>query len=67
MMPGILKASQREQRHEMPYVQAVAGRIEAAVKREWRGHSLRQFRRVGAIGDEAAPLEFIQNVHRATD
>ena len=63
MMAEQLKPPQREQRHEMADVQAVGGRVEAAVKRDGRGDFLFQFRRVGAIGDEAAPFQFFQNAH----
>ena len=63
MMAEQLKPAQREQRHEIADVQAVGGGVEAAVKRRGRGEALGQFRRVRAIGDEAAPVEFVQNVH----
>ena len=63
MMAEQLKPPQREQRHEIADVQAVRRRVEAAVKRDGRGDFLFQFRRVGAIGDEAAPFQFFQNAH----
>ncbi len=63
MMTEQLKPPQRQQRHKMADVQAVGRRVEAAVKRDGRGEFLFQFRRVGAIGDKAAPFEFFQNAH----
>jgi len=63
MMAEQLKSSQREQGNQVPDVQTVGGRIKAAVKRDGRGKFLFQFRRVGAIGDQAAPFEFFQNAH----
>jgi len=44
-------------------VQAVGGRVEAAIKRDRRDQFLFQFRRVRAVGDEAAPFEFFQDAH----
>ena len=67
MMPGVLKTSQRQQGHEIADVQTVGGRIEATVKRDGRGEALGQFHRVRAIGDEAAPVQFIQDAHRRRD
>jgi tetratricopeptide (TPR) repeat protein len=44
-------------------VQTVGGWIKTAVKRDRCGHAFGQFRRVGAIGHEAAPFEFFQDAH----
>ena len=63
MMAEQLKPAQRQQRHQIADVQAVGRRVEAAVKRDGRGDFLGQFRRVGAIGDQAAPFQFFQNAH----
>ena len=65
MMAEQLKPAQRQQRHEIAHVQTVRRRVKAAVKRNRCGHAFGQFRRVGAIGHEAAPFEFFQNAHRA--
>ena len=58
-----LKTTERQQRHEIADVQTVGSGVEAAVKRRGRGEALGQFRRVRAVGDEAAPVEFVQNAH----
>ena len=63
MMAEQLKPPQRQQRHKMADVQAVGGRVETAIKRDGRRRFLFQFRRVGAIGDEAAPFQFFQDAH----
>ena len=44
-------------------MQTVGGRVKAAVKRDGRGEPFGQFRRVGAIGHEAAPFQFFQDAH----
>ena len=64
MMAEQLKPAQRKQRHKIADVQRIRRRVKAAVKRDGRGNFLRQFRRVGAVGDEATPLQFFKNVHR---
>jgi len=63
MMTEQLKPAQREQRHEIARVQAVRRRVKTAVKRNRCGDAFGQFRRVGAIGDKAAPFEFFQDAH----
>jgi hypothetical protein len=63
MVAAVLKAPECEQRHKMPDVQAVGGRVKAAVERDGL-HALTQRGRVRAIGDEAAPFQFLQDVHR---
>jgi len=63
MMAEQLKPAQRQQRHKVAHVQTVRRRVEAAVKRNRCGHAFGQFRRVGAIGHEAAPFEFFQDAH----
>ena len=64
MMPVVLEAAQREQRHQMPDVQRIRRGIKAAVERDGRRRkAFRQLGHIGAIGEEAAPLQFIQNVH----
>jgi hypothetical protein len=47
----------------MADVQTVRRRIKAAVKRDGQRNLPFQFRRVRAIGDEAAPFQFIENAH----
>ena len=65
VMAQQLEPAQRQQRHEVADVQAVGGGVKAAVERDgaW-ADAFRQLLRVGAIGQQAAPLEFVQNVHR---
>ena len=63
MMPEQLKPPQREQRHEVANVQTVGGGVEAAIKRDGRGNFFGQLRRIGAIGNKAAPFQFFQNAH----
>ena len=63
MVTEQLKPSQREQGNEIAGMQTVRRRVKAAVKRDRRGNFLFQFRRVGAVGDEAAPFQFFQNAH----
>ena len=66
VMAQQLEAAQRQQRHEVAHVQAVGGRVKAAVKRDGPGaDALGQLLRIGAIGQQSAPLEFFQNVHGA--
>ena len=68
VMAQQLKPAQRQQRHQVAHVQAVGGRVKAAVKRDGaRADAFRQLLRVGAIGQQAAPLEFFQNVHPRED
>ena len=56
MMPEELKTAQREQRDEIAHMQAVGGRIKAAIKRDGRGaEPLEQFIFIRAIGHQAAP------------
>ena len=62
-MTEILEATQRQQRHEMADVQRIRRRIKAAIQRDGRRQFLGQFRRVRAIGNKTAPVEFIQNAH----
>ena len=64
MVAQQLEPAQRQQRHEVADVQAVGGRVKAAVEGDGAGaDAFRQLLRVGAIGQQAAPLEFFQNVH----
>ena len=63
MMAEQLKPPQGEQRNEVAHVQTVRRRVKAAVKRDRRGKFFCQFRRVGAIGNQAAPFQFFQNAH----
>ena len=63
-----LEPAQPEQRHEVAGVQAVGGRVKAAVKGDGaRADAFGQLLRVGAIGQQAAPLQFVQNVHPQED
>ena len=64
MMSGQLKPAQHELPHQMSNMQAVGRRVKTAVKRDGRGNFFGQFRRIGAIGQEAAPFQFFQDVHR---
>ncbi len=63
MMAKQLKSSQRKQRHEIADVQTVRRRVEAAIERDGRGKFFGQFRRVRAIGNQAAPFQFFENAH----
>ena len=45
-------------------MQAVSGRIEAAVEGKRARRSLPELRSVRAIGDQTAPLQFFEDVHR---
>jgi hypothetical protein len=66
MMPRQLKTAQAERRHQVANVQTVSRGIEPAVKRHRPGaQAFLEFRRVGAIGQQAAPLQFFVNVHQA--
>ena len=69
--PGarLLEPAQREQRDEVARVQAGRGRVEPAVEREHaRGQVAPQCVGVGALRDEAAPLQFVEDVRaHATD
>jgi hypothetical protein len=58
-----LKSPQREQRDHVADVEAVGRRVKSAIKGNWRGNFFGQFRRVGAIGNEAAPFQFFQDAH----
>jgi hypothetical protein len=59
-----LKAAQRQLRHQVTDVERVPGRIEAAIKRDRScAEALGERSKVGAIGDEAAPLEVFDQVH----
>jgi hypothetical protein len=51
-----LESPQREQRHEIADVQRIRRGIKTTIKRDGRGNFFGQFRRIRAIGDEAAPL-----------
>src|ERR1019366_2800572 len=44
-------------------VQTVGGGIKSAIKRDRRLQALAQFRRGGAISHQAAPFQFIEDVH----
>ncbi len=64
VMAQQLKPAQRQQRHQVADVQAVGGRVKAAVECDGpRADTFGQLLWVGAIGQQAAPLEFFQNVH----
>ena len=68
MMAQQLKPAQRQQRHQVAHVQAVGGRVEPAVEGDRaRADAFGQLRRVRAIRQQPAPLEFFQNVHRRQD
>ena len=55
-MTGVLKTSQRQQRHEMPDVEGIRRGIEACVKCDRSlGHAFEQGRLVSAVGHEATP------------
>jgi hypothetical protein len=63
---GELEAAEHELAHQMPHVEAVGGRIEPAIQRERTGgRAFGEFQAVGAIGHEAAPVQLLQNAHRA--
>jgi hypothetical protein len=64
MMALQLEAPKADQGNKTAYMQAVGGWIEACVERQRRLSYPRSKRLgVGAIRDQAAPLEFFQNVH----
>ena len=65
MMPHILKSSQGDQGNKMPHVQAVGCGIKAAIKRDRTlRKTLFQCFGIRAVGHEAAPLEFLENIHK---
>ena len=63
MMTEQLKPSQREQGNKIADVQAVRRRVEAAIKYDRLGEAFSQLLCVRAVGDEAAPFQFIKNAH----
>ncbi len=64
MMAEQLKAAQGQQGHQVADVQAVGGGIKAGVEdNRAGGQPFLQFRRVGAIGHQAAPFQFVKNIH----
>lgn len=68
VMTRQLKAAQRQLRHQVTDVERVPGRIEAAIKRDRpRAQALGERSKVGAIGDEAAPLEVFDQVHQGRE
>ena len=59
-----LKAPEGQERDEIPDVQRVGGRVEAAIQRRGaRGQALGQRGEIGAVGVEAAPVEFVEERH----
>jgi hypothetical protein len=75
MMSLILKATKREQRHDVADMKRVRGRIEACVEGDGLcGETFGQgqdvgtrLRHGGEVGDEAAELEIVENVHGARE
>ena len=64
VVAGELKAAEGKERHQVTDVQRIGGRVEAAIKRDRsRGQALRERVGVGAVGVQAAPLEFIEERH----
>ena len=65
MVSHQLKSAQRKERHQIADVETVGRGIEAAIE----SHSatcqpLRQFLEIGAVGQEPAPLQFVNNAHQ---
>ena len=64
MVSAELEAPQGEEGHEIADVQGIGGRIEAAIKGEGPfAKALGKRREVGAVGDEAAPLQVFEEGH----
>jgi hypothetical protein len=64
MMAGKLKTAQRELAHEVTDVERIAGGVEAAIQRDGAlSEALGERFFVGAVGDEAAPLEVFEEIH----
>ena len=64
MVAGELETAQSELAHEMADVKRVTGRIEAAIQCDGAlSEALSERFFVGAVGDEAAPLEVFEEVH----
>src|SRR4051812_4572971 len=61
----LLKPAEREQRDQVAHVEGVGGGVEAAIKRGGTfGETLGQRVAVGAVGVQAAPFKFGQDVVR---
>lgn len=68
LVAGELEAAQHQLAHQMPDVQAVRGRIEAAVERDRPlGEPLAQAVEIRAVGDQVAVFEVGDQVHGAGD
>jgi len=64
MVPGALESRERELAHEVADVQRVAGGIEAAIDRDGAfAQALGERVKVGAVGEESAPLEVFDQGH----
>ena len=67
-MTGELETSQAQKRHQIAHVQRISRGIKAAIQgHRSRGEPGRQGFQVGAIGVEAPPAQFVENVHRRAD
>ena len=64
VVAGELKTAQHQLAHEMPDVEGIAGGIEAAIQCDRSlSEALGERFFVGAVGDEAAPLEVFEEIH----
>ena len=64
MVAGELETFQRELAHEVADVERVAGGIEAAIERDGAlGQALGKRIKIGAVGEESAPLEVFEEGH----
>ena len=62
MVAEELETAQGEQRDEIADVEGVGGRIKAAIERgRALGQALGQRVKIGAVGVEAAPVEFVED------
>ena len=67
-MPSLLESAQAQKRHQIADMQGIGRRIKAAIQGQGtRGEPGGQGFQVGAIGVEAPPAQFVENVHRRTD
>ena len=64
-VPELLKPSQRQQRHQIPGVQARRGGVEAGVHGDRRrGHRGGERVEVGGLRDQPTPAQFVDDAHR---
>src|SRR5207247_11303551 len=59
-----LKAPQPDQRNEVSHMQAVGARVEAGIEGCWFGQAQVQSVALGATGNQFAPLQLLENMHR---